>query len=85
MRSQLQKLSESFYEIAVPSCGRYTNESAVFDDTGIIYLPPNNINMRNLTIKILGITALTAAAYVLLAEKNKKVRKQKEALAYEVW
>ena len=85
VRRQLHKLSERFYETAVPPNGRYTNEPAIFDATGLIYSPPNNINVRSLTIKILGITAVAATTFLLLSNKQKKTKKTKEALAYEVW
>ncbi len=85
VRKDLHKLADRFYQMAVPKCGRYINEPAIFDANGVVYIPPNNINMRSLAIKILGVTFVTATAYLLLAQKQKKVRREKEALAYEVW
>lgn len=85
LRDSLHTLSQQFYELAVPATGRYINDPAVTNATGVIYTPPNNINRRVLAIKILSITALTAIAGFLLLKKNKKNYKNKEALAYEVW
>jgi len=85
VRRSLHKLSEKFYEVAVPSSGRYVDDPAVADATGIIYVPENNINKRSVAIKILSIIAVAATSFVLLSNKQKKNRKQKDALAYEVW
>lgn len=85
IRRLLHKLSEQFYDVAKPSSGRYVDDPAVADATGFIYVPENNVNKRSLIIKTLLITAVAATAYVLLADKIKKTKKQKAALAYEVW
>jgi hypothetical protein len=50
-----------------------------------VYTPPNHINYRSLAIKVLSITALTAATCAFLLKENKKNNKTKAALAYEVW
>lgn len=85
VRESLHKLSENFYEIAVPSKGRYVDEPAVADATGVVYVPENNINKRSLVIKVLAATAVLATAFVLLSNKQKRTKKTKDALAYEVW
>ncbi|HUS03533.1 MAG TPA: MBL fold metallo-hydrolase, partial [Chitinophagaceae bacterium] len=85
VRRLLHKLSERFYELAVPSSGRYIDEPAVADATGVLYVPENNINKRSMIIKSLAAIAIAATAFVLLSEKQKKNKKTKDALAYEVW
>lgn len=85
VRRQLHKLSEQFYHLAVPSSGRYVDEPAVADATGVIYIPENNINKRLLAIQCLSGIAIAATAFVLLGKKQKKNKKIKDALAYEVW
>lgn len=85
VRRGLHQLSDHFYEVAVPSRGRYIEYPAVSDAAGVVYIPENNVNVRSLAIKTLGVIALTAAAYVLVNQKVKKAKKTKEALAYEVW
>jgi glyoxylase-like metal-dependent hydrolase (beta-lactamase superfamily II) len=85
VRRLLHKLSERFYEVAVPSSGRYVNEPAVADATGFIYVPENNINKRSIAIKSLAVIGVAATAFLLLNGKQKKNKKDKEALAYEVW
>ena len=76
LRTSLHTLSEHFYELAVPANGRYVNDSAVTNATGVIYTPPNNINSRALAVKVLGVTALTAIACMLLIKENKKSNKK---------
>ena len=84
-RRLLHKLSEQFYEIAVPSSGRYVNEPAVSDATGIVYVPENNVDKRALAIKSLAVIFVAATAFVLVGQKKKKTKKTKAALAYEIW
>ena len=85
VRRSLHKLSERFYELAVPTSGRYIDEPAVADATGVIYIPQNNINKTSIMLKSLAVIAFAATAFVLLSNKQKKIKKDKEALAYEVW
>lgn len=85
VRRLLHKLSERFYELAVPSSGRYVDEPAVADATGVVYVPQNNVNKRSMILKSLAVIAMAATAFVLLSEKQKQNKKNKEALAYEVW
>ncbi|MEO6453899.1 MAG: MBL fold metallo-hydrolase [Ginsengibacter sp.] len=85
LRTSLHTLSEHFYKSAVPSRGRYINDSAVTNATGVVYTPSNNINATGLAIKVLTGAALACIACIFLLKKNKKLRKNKQALAYEVW
>lgn len=85
VRRGLHQLADHFYEVAVPSKGRYIEYPAVSDAAGLVYVPENNINIRSLAIRTLGLIAITAAAYVMVNKKMKKSKKTKEALAYEVW
>lgn len=85
LRSSLHNLSEHFYKLAVPLKGRYVNDSAVTNATGVIYTPSSNMNTRSLALKILAVTAVTAIACIFLIKEKKKNMRNKEALAYEVW
>jgi hypothetical protein len=85
VRRGLHQLADHFYEVAVPSKGRYIDYPAVSDAAGLIYVPENNINVRSLVIRTLGLIAITAAACVMVNKKMKKSKKTKDALAYEVW
>jgi glyoxylase-like metal-dependent hydrolase (beta-lactamase superfamily II) len=84
MRESLQNLHDHFYQLAVPSKGRYVDEPAITNAYGVIYTPHRNVNKRLLAINILSITVLAAAAIFTLT-KSKKSKKDKEALSYEVW
>lgn len=85
VRRLLHKLSDKFYEIAVPSSGRYVDEPSMADATGVVYVPENNINKRAVVLRLLAVTTVVATAFIILSEKQKKKKKTKEALAYEVW
>ena len=85
LRSSLHNLASHFNQLAVPSKGRYINDAAVTNATGVLYTPPNNVNTRSLVLKILSVTAITAFAFVLFLKKNKSDSKNRHALAYEVW
>lgn len=84
-RRLLHKLSEKFYETAVPSSGRYVYEPAVADATGVVYVPENNLDKRSLAIKTLALIVVVATSFVLLSKKKNRNKKTKEALSYEVW
>jgi len=85
LRNSLHTLSQHFYKEAVPKQGRYVNEPAIANATGVIYTPQNNLNPRSMAIKILSLTAFAAMACMFLIKEKKKIRKHKDALAYEVW
>ena len=40
MRRQLNRLAESFDEVAIPSDGRYVRASARADENGVRFVPP---------------------------------------------
>jgi glyoxylase-like metal-dependent hydrolase (beta-lactamase superfamily II) len=85
VRKCLHNLSDHFYSVATPSTGRYIDEPAVTNATGVVYVPPNNINAQSVMIKILGVTAITTIAYLLLLTRKKKKVKLEQILAYETW
>ncbi|MEO6328462.1 MAG: MBL fold metallo-hydrolase [Ginsengibacter sp.] len=85
LRTSLHKLSDHFYELAVPRNGRYINDPAVTNASGVIYTPANNVNTRTFAIKVLAVTAVTAFTCIWLMKKTNKKNKIKKALAYEVW
>jgi glyoxylase-like metal-dependent hydrolase (beta-lactamase superfamily II) len=85
IRSMLQDLAERFYSIAVPASGRYVNEPAVADASGIVYVPENNVNKTIMIIRSLAVIAMATTAFLLFNSKQKQTKKIKDALAYEVW
>jgi hypothetical protein len=45
----------------------------------------DDVNKTTDILKVLAFTALASIAYVMLSKKHKENKKNKEALAYEVW
>ena len=61
----LNDLAGNFDEIAVPDSGRYVGHPALYDENGLVYVPPFKVNHKFLvTTVILGLAAglLTTAA-----------------------
>ncbi len=85
LRDSLDYLSRHFYKVAVPSHGRYLNDSAITNATGVVYTPPKNMDATKLVVKALAITAVTIISFTFLLKKYKNTTKNKKALAYEVW
>lgn len=68
----LHNLSRNFDQIAKPTHGRYKDEAAVVDASGVMYLPPKEKRFPWLLATI-GISVLAATATVMiLASKKKK-------------
>lgn len=75
LRASLQHLHEHFYDQAVPKKGRYTEDPAITDVNGVLYVPPATYNAKLklfmtigfMTIGIAGITAI-----LITGIKNKK-------------
>lgn len=67
MRNALHNLSRRFEELAQPAQGRYVNEPAVTDETGVLFLPPQPQSATIPTaVKVLGISlAVLSVAYIL--------------------
>lgn len=84
LRDELNHLSENFYRLAVPSQGRYIEQPAITNATGLLYLPSVKMDKRTMALAGVAITAFTLGM-LLLFKKQKKVRKHKNALAYEIW
>lgn len=85
VRDSLHNLSDHFYSMATPTSGRYIDEPAVTNAAGLLYVPPNNINVRNMMLKLLSATAISAFAYLLISTKKKKKKKLDQILDYETW
>lgn len=72
MRESLNQLYVNFYEEAVPSHGRYVDEPAVADASGVIYVP-QRIKQGKLNWWAVGAAvAISAAVLVLISQKKKK-------------
>lgn len=73
MRKMLYKLADQFQELAVPKNGRYTNEAAQADETGVTYVPKPARAKLPLAGIVAGVAVLAAAAW-LLSRKKKTVQ-----------
>lgn len=85
LRRDLHKLSEHFYEIAVPGNGRYVDEPAIADATGFIYVPSSTNYLRSAIVKVLAISTVVAVASVLISKKLQEKKRNRELLSYEIW
>ncbi len=73
MRKSLHNLARDFYKSAIPKHGRYVNHPAVTGDSGIVSVPPKNINATaSPTLKLLGIGAGILLTAMLLGDDKKK-------------
>lgn len=84
LKTTLNNLSEHFYHLAVPCTGRYVEEPAITNATGVVYLPPSNIDKRKMVVAGLTVLAL-AISIMLVFKKRKKSEQTKNALAYDIW
>jgi glyoxylase-like metal-dependent hydrolase (beta-lactamase superfamily II) len=72
MRKELHKLYDNFYNMAVPSRGRYVNDPAVADVNGVMYVPPRKTNPFLKWIALGSVVALTTTAYIVYTKNKKK-------------
>jgi glyoxylase-like metal-dependent hydrolase (beta-lactamase superfamily II) len=71
MRSALHTLSGKFESMATPKQGRYKNEPAITDETGIVYLPPAAKTLPGIA-KALGISIAVFGIGYLVFQFSKK-------------
>jgi glyoxylase-like metal-dependent hydrolase (beta-lactamase superfamily II) len=72
MREALHDLYNNFNKEAVPEGGRYTDDPAVADATGFVYIPPVRFNKRKAVIALLSVTVIIASLVVLQRKNAKK-------------
>lgn len=70
MRSQLRNLANNFFEVAVPTYGRYVRQPAHTDERGIIDLPPPIL--KPTPSLIVGFGLAFAASVLLLSMLNRQ-------------
>lgn len=76
MRMELNNLSRHFDQLAVPAQGRYVNEPAIANESGVMYIPPDNEKMPGV-VKTIGISlALLTIGWLAYQQ----VRKSKHML-----
>jgi glyoxylase-like metal-dependent hydrolase (beta-lactamase superfamily II) len=71
MRNALNQLASRFDTQAVPSTGRYVNEPAVTDETGVLYLPPAAEKIP-MAAKVIGISLAVAAIGIIAYRVSRK-------------
>ncbi len=71
MQAALHNLSRHFDELAVPKKGRYRDDPALVDASGVMYLPPNENRFPWLLVTI-GVSIAAAAITVALLSQKKK-------------
>jgi glyoxylase-like metal-dependent hydrolase (beta-lactamase superfamily II) len=75
MKATLHNLARHFDEIALPKKGRYVDDPAVVDASGVMYVPPKSKNFPWLMLGVgLTVAATIAAAIYLSGKKEKKVK-----------
>jgi glyoxylase-like metal-dependent hydrolase (beta-lactamase superfamily II) len=71
--TRLHWLALNFEESAVPDHGRYVDQPALADESGVIYVPPQH-GMGRLIVAAIGVVALTAGMIVGLVQMVKRKR-----------
>jgi glyoxylase-like metal-dependent hydrolase (beta-lactamase superfamily II) len=71
MEAALHNLARHFDEIAVPRHGRYKNEPALVDASGVRYIPPKERKVPWLLISV-GVTVVAAAVTIALLNSGKR-------------
>jgi glyoxylase-like metal-dependent hydrolase (beta-lactamase superfamily II) len=72
MRQELNQLYVNFYEESVPSRGRYVQDPAVADASGVIYVPPRIPQFRLNWWAVGAAVAIGVTVMVLVTQKKKK-------------
>lgn len=70
-RKGLHKLARRFWELGIPAKGRYVKEPALFNEDGVIYVPPSRKQYR--LLKIVGGVAMIAVGFWLYQKRQKKL------------
>ena len=70
------QLSQHFNTEAVPKNGRYTNDPAVADANGFIYIPERNFDPTALAWKAAGVSLILVLSLVLNSQRVKKKKKK---------
>lgn len=71
MRKMLHNLADNFYDVAVPSRGRYTREPARTNEDGVTYIPKPVNKITPAVAIAAGVAVLGLTAWLLLRKKNK--------------
>jgi glyoxylase-like metal-dependent hydrolase (beta-lactamase superfamily II) len=72
MKGALHNLSRHFDELALPRKGRYKNDPAVVDASGVMYVPPKDRSFPWLLVGIGASVVIAAVAIAWLSRKEEK-------------
>jgi hypothetical protein len=72
MKEQLQKLAENFKEEALPEQGRYLDDPAVADASGVLYIPPKSSAPVNKWMIAAGLVVAGLLAFGLMRYATKE-------------
>lgn len=72
MRTALTNLAVHFDDVAIPEQGRYVNDPAITDASGVKYIPPSKEDKRTLfvTLGLAAIAAVTLGVYLFQRKKR---------------
>lgn len=77
LKSALSELTTHFDEMAVPTSGRYVNEPAVTNESGVMYLPPSTDKVTAV-LKAVGVTvAIASVAWLIFNQLSKSETREK--------
>lgn len=70
LRRELARLAAHFYELGVPSIGRYVDQPALSDDHGVVDVPPRVINYEHVAMGIVA-AGVVGALLAVTSRKEK--------------
>lgn len=76
MRQALRTLSDNFQQLAVPSRGRYVDQPALWDESGVVYIPKRDPRQDRVVWALIGLTAVTGLVAYALSSRGKKKRRR---------
>ena len=78
MRNALHTLARKFDQLAQPAHGRYVNEPAVTDETGVLYIPPRTETIPG-ALRIIGLSlGVAALGWILYSQYRKNPELQEK-------
>jgi glyoxylase-like metal-dependent hydrolase (beta-lactamase superfamily II) len=81
MRMELNNLAQHFDRLAVPIYGRYVNESAIANESGIVSVPPS-VEKIPTAVKTVGIALGLLAIGVIAFKQVQRIREANAAMQY---
>ena len=70
LERELNDLADNFRQVAVPTRGRYVNQPAIADRTGVLFVPPPIPDMVGRTVAGVAAVAVAAVAFAAVRRRN---------------